>query len=341
MADRKIIEVMKGKSYDTPPIWVMRQAGRYLPEYRQTRAKAKNFLDFCYTPGLAVEATMQPIRRYGFDGAILFSDILVIPDALDRDVHFVTGEGPKMRPLAEGEIDKLDISTVTTHLAPVFETVKRLRKDLPLETTLLGFCGAPWTVATYMITGHGTSDQAPSRLMMYKDPSGLEKLVDTLADASIEYLIAQVDAGADVVKIFDSWAGVMDRQAFERYCVKPVKKIIEGVKSARPGTPIIAFPKGAGYQYRSYREKTGADMIAIDWTIPLDIAVDMQKEGAIQGNLDPMRVVAGRTAIKEGVDRILDALAPGPFVFNLGHGITPQADPEDMAYLVQYVRGEA
>ncbi|MEO0545246.1 MAG: uroporphyrinogen decarboxylase [Pseudomonadota bacterium] len=341
MVDRKIIEVMKGKSYDVPPIWVMRQAGRYLPEYRETRAKAKNFLNFCYTPELAVEATMQPIRRYGFDGAILFSDILVIPDALDRDVHFVTGEGPKMRPLSEGEIDQLDISSVTSHLAPVFETVKRLRADLPEETTLLGFCGAPWTVATYMIAGHGTNDQGPSRLMMYKDPKGLEKLVDILADASIEYLIAQVDAGADAVKIFDSWAGVMDREAFATYCVKPVKKIIDGVKAARPGTPIIAFPKGSGYQYRGYREQTGADMIAIDWTVPLDIAVEMQKEGAIQGNLDPLRVVAGQAAIKEGVDRIMDALCGGPFVFNLGHGITPQADPEDMGYLVKYVRGEA
>ncbi|MEL6819376.1 MAG: uroporphyrinogen decarboxylase [Pseudomonadota bacterium] len=341
MVERKIIEVMKGKSYAVPPIWVMRQAGRYLPEYRETRAKAKNFLNFCYTPGLAVEATMQPIRRYAFDGAILFSDILVIPDALDRDVHFVTGEGPKMRPLADGEIDKLDISNVTKHLAPVFETVKRLRSDLPEETTLLGFCGAPWTVATYMIAGQGTNDQAPSRLMMYKDPRSLEKLVDILADASVEYLVAQIDAGADAVKIFDSWAGVMDKEAFATYCIKPVKKIIDGVKAARPGTPIIAFPKGSGYQYRGYREQTGADMIAIDWTVPLDIAVEMQKEGAIQGNLDPLRVVAGKAAIKEGVDRIMDALAGGPFVFNLGHGITPQADPDDMAYLVGYVRGEA
>ncbi|MEM9999940.1 MAG: uroporphyrinogen decarboxylase [Pseudomonadota bacterium] len=341
MVERKILEVMKGKRYAIPPLWIMRQAGRYLPEYRETRAKAKHFLDFCYTPDLAVEATLQPIRRYGFDGAILFSDILVIPDALDRDVHFVTGEGPKMRPLAEGEIDRLDISRVTTHLAPVFETVKRLRVALPDETTLLGFCGAPWTVATYMIAGHGTPDQAPSRLMMYRDPTGLEKLVYTLADASIEYLVAQIDAGADAVKIFDSWAGVMDQTAFETYCVGPVKKIIDGVKAARPGTPIIAFPKGAGYQYRGYREKTGADMIAIDWTVPLDVAVEMQREGAIQGNMDPLRVVAGKPAIKQGVARILEALSDGPFVFNLGHGITPQADPDDMAYLVKCVRGEA
>lgn len=341
MGQRTILEVMQGATVTPPPIWVMRQAGRYLPEYRQTRAKAKNFLDFCYTPDLAVEATLQPIRRYGFDAAILFSDILVIPDALDRDVSFVQGEGPRMRPLAGDEIETLDASRVLDHLAPVFETVRRLRVELPDETALLGFCGAPWTVATYMIAGHGTPDQAPSRLMLYREPARLEKLLDILAEASARYLIAQIDAGADAVKIFDSWAGVLDREAFERCSVGPVRKIIETVKRERPGTPVIAFPKGAGWQYRDYRAKIGADMIALDWTVPLDVAVELQKEGPVQGNLDPLRVVAGKTAIKEGVDRILDALSGGPFVFNLGHGITPQADPDDMAYLVNCVRGKA
>lgn len=341
MSERRILKVMEGQSFSPPPIWVMRQAGRYLPEYRETRAKAKNFLNFCYTPDLAVEATLQPIRRYGFDGAILFSDILVIPDALDRDVRFVQGEGPKMRPLADGEIASLDPSNVVSHLAPVMETVRRLRAQLPDETTLLGFCGAPWTVATYMIAGHGTPDQAPSRLMLYRDPTGLDRLLDVLVEASSRYLIAQIDAGADAVKIFDSWSGVLDEVAFERCCVQPVRRIIETVKSERPGAKIIAFPKGAGYMYRGYREKTGADMIALDWTVPLDVAVQMQKEGAIQGNLDPLRVVAGQAAINDGVARILDALSGGPFVFNLGHGITPQADPDDMAYLVQRVRGQA
>lgn len=341
MGERKILEVMQGRTVNPPPIWIMRQAGRYLPEYRATRANAKNFLDFCYTPELAVEATLQPIRRYGFDAAILFSDILVIPDALDRDVEFVQGEGPRMRPLAGDEIEKLDPSGVLDHLAPVFETVRRLRGELPEKTTLLGFCGAPWTVATYMIAGHGTPDQAPSRLMMYREPERLDRLVDVLAEASAQYLIAQIDAGADAVKIFDSWSGVLDEAAFERYAVTPVRKMIATIKRERPGTPVIAFPKGAGYQYRGYREKTGADMIALDWTVPLDVAAQMQKEGPVQGNLDPLRVVAGREAIREGVDRILDALSGGPFVFNLGHGITPQADPDDMAFLVDHVRGKA
>lgn len=340
MTDRSILKVMNGESLNPPPLWIMRQAGRYLPEYREIRATAKNFLDFCYTPDLAVEATLQPIRRYAFDGAILFSDILVIPDALDRGVHFVTGEGPRMTPIDEAEIDALDISRIVPHLQPVFETLRRLRVELPDETTLLGFCGAPWTVATYMIAGQGTSDQAPSRMMYYQNPKAVEKLVMTLAEASALYLIEQIDAGADAVKIFDSWSGVLDEKAFETLCIKPVRHIIDTVRAARPQAKIIAFPKGAGYQYRGYREKTGADMIAIDWTVPLDVAVEMQKEGAIQGNMDPLRVVAGRAAIKEGVDRILDALSGGPFVFNLGHGITPQADPDDMAYLVQYVRGQ-
>ena len=341
MGQRRIIDVMEGKTFNPPPIWVMRQAGRYLPEYRETRAKAKNFLNFCYTPDLAVEATLQPIRRYAFDAAILFSDILVIPDALDRDVHFIQGEGPRMRPLADGEIEKLDPSNVVEHLAPVMETVRRLRNQLPDETTLLGFCGAPWTVATYMIAGHGTPDQAPSRLMLYRQPKSVEHLLDVLVEASSRYLIAQIDAGADAVKIFDSWSGVLDEVAFQRCCVEPVRRIIETVKRERPGAKVIAFPKGAGHMYRGYREKTGADMIALDWTVPLSVAAEMQKEGAVQGNLDPLRVVAGREAIKEGVDRIVNALSGGPFVFNLGHGITPQADPEDMAYLVDCVRGKA
>lgn len=341
MAEPNMVNVMRGATLTPPPIWVMRQAGRYLPEYRATRARAKSFLDFCYTPDLAVEATLQPIRRYGFDAAILFSDILVIPDALDRDVTFVQGEGPRMRPLNAEEVETLDASGALDHLSPVFETVRRLRGELPAETALLGFCGAPWTVATYMIAGHGTPDQAPARLMLYRDPGALERLLVILAEASAQYLIAQIDAGADAVKIFDSWAGVLDQDAFERCCVRPVRTMIETVKRERPGTPVIAFPKGAGCQYRAYREKTGADMIALDWTVPLDMAADMQKEGPVQGNLDPLRVVAGRDAIREGVGRIVDALGKGPFVFNLGHGITPQANPDDMAYLVDLVRGKA
>lgn len=340
MTDRAIMKVLNGETVSPPPIWVMRQAGRYLPEYRELRKDAKSFLDFCYTPDMAVEVTHQPIRRYQFDAAILFSDILVIPDALDRGVHFVQGEGPRMNPISVDEIHALNTESVTEDLAPVLETVSRLRKTLPEETTLLGFCGAPWTVATYMVAGRGTPDQAPARLLGYREPVAMDALLETLVEASVRYLVAQIDAGADAVKIFDSWSGVLDEACFERYCVGPVSRIVSAVKAERPGAKIIGFPKGAGYLYRGYREKTGVDMVALDWTVPLDVAAAMQKEGPVQGNLDPLRVVAGQEAIREGVDRILDALSSGPFVFNLGHGITPEADPDDMAYLVKRVRGQ-
>lgn len=341
MENRRLVKVLKGESLSPPPIWVMRQAGRYLPEYRETRATADGFLDLCYTPDKAVEVTLQPIRRYAFDGAILFSDILVIPDALDRDVTFVKGEGPRMRPITSDEISGLTIDGVVDHLAPVLETVRRLREELPDETTLLGFCGAPWTVATYMIAGQGTPDQAPARLFGYRDRAAMEQLLGKLAEASAAYLVAQLRAGADAVKIFDSWSGVLDEDCFEAFCVRPVKRIVEMVRVEVPDAKIIGFPKGAGALYHGYREKTGIDMLALDWTVPLGMAKDLQKEGPVQGNLDPLRVVAGRTAIAEGVDRILAALSDGPFVFNLGHGITPEADPEDMAYLVAKVRGQA
>ncbi|MCB5202185.1 uroporphyrinogen decarboxylase [Neorhizobium sp. T786] len=337
---RKIISVLEGKTIAPPPIWLMRQAGRYLPEYRETRAKAGSFLDLCYSPDQAVEVTLQPIRRYGFDAAILFSDILVIPDALQRNVRFVQGEGPQMDPITVSDIERLKGDRVAGHLLPVIETVRRLRQELPEETTLLGFCGAPWTVATYMIAGHGTSDQAPARLFAYRNPAAFEKLLDFLADISAEYLIAQIDAGADAVQIFDSWAGVLGEAEFNAYAVKPVARMIRTVRTARPGAKIIAFAKGAGMNLRTYRQGTGADAIGLDWSVPLSFAVELQKEGPVQGNLDPMRVVAGGRALEEGIDAILQALGNGPLIFNLGHGITPEADPSHVTDLVRRVRGE-
>ncbi|MCM2396546.1 uroporphyrinogen decarboxylase [Rhizobium sp. S95] len=339
-SDRKILDVLNGKTVSPPPIWLMRQAGRYLPEYRETRAKAGSFLDLCYTPDLAVEVTLQPIRRYGFDAAILFSDILVIPDALNRNVRFTEGHGPQMDPIDVDGIEALEVGDPLTHLAPVLETVRRLRAELPHETTLLGFCGAPWTVATYMIAGHGTPDQAPARLFAYRHPKAFEKLLDLLADISASYLVAQIDAGADAVQIFDSWAGVLGEEEFERFCVRPVARMIRSVRAQRPGAKVIAFAKGAGLLLKDYRRKTGADAIGLDWTIPLSFAVELQKEGAIQGNLDPMRVVAGGSAMEEGIDAILHALGNGPLIFNLGHGITPQADPANVTRLVDRVRGK-
>jgi uroporphyrinogen decarboxylase len=335
---RKLIKVLDGETIFPPPIWLMRQAGRYLPEYRATRKQAPNFLDLCYTPDLAVEVTMQPIRRYGFDASILFSDILVIPDALDRNVRFIAGEGPKMDPIDPKGIDALNADGFLEHLAPVFETVRRLRGELPDETTLLGFCGAPWTVATYMIAGHGTPDQAPARLFAYEHEASFIKLLNLLADMSAEYLISQIDAGADAVQIFDSWAGVLGENEFEKFAVAPVKRIIDQVRAKRPNAKIIAFAKGAGLLLRNYRTAVGSDGIGLDWSVPLSFAKELQKQGAVQGNLDPMLMIAGGKALDDGIDRIMEALSDGPLIFNLGHGITPQADPENVTRLIERVR---
>jgi len=333
------MRVLDGETISPPPVWLMRQAGRYLPEYRATRARSKGFLDLCYTPDLAVEVTLQPIRRFGFDAAILFSDILVIPDAFDRNVRFVEGEGPQLDPIDVSGIDALVMPDIGQSLAPVFETVRRLRNELPQATTLLGFCGAPWTIATYMIAGHGTPDQAPARLFAYQHPKAFEKLLSVIAEASVEYLIAQIDAGADALQIFDSWAGVLGDQEFTEFAVKPVRRIIDQVKAARPQAKIIAFAKGAGYNLKSYRQGTNADAIGLDWSVPLDFAIELQKDGAVQGNLDPLRMVSGGRSLDEGVDRILTHLGDGPLIFNLGHGITPQADPENVTRLLKRVRG--
>ena len=337
--ERKVMKVLAGETVFSPPVWLMRQAGRYLPEYRATRAKAKGFLDLCYTPDLAVEVTLQPIRRFGFDAAILFSDILVIPDALDRNVRFVEGTGPLMDPISAGEIAALDASGMHAHLAPVYETVRRLRAELPQETTLLGFCGAPWTVATYMIAGHGTPDQAPARLFAMQHPEAFGALLDLLAEISAEYLIAQIDAGADAVQIFDSWAGVLSERDFARFSIAPVRRMVERIRSQRPWVPVIGFAKGAGALLENYREATGVDCVGLDWTVPSKLARQIQAGGAVQGNLDPLRMVAGGTALDEGVDEVLETLGQGPLIFNLGHGITPQADPENVTRLMERVRG--
>jgi len=333
------MRVLDGETLSPPPLWLMRQAGRYLPEYRETRAKAGSFLDLCYSPDHAVEVSLQPIRRYGFDAAILFSDILVIPDAMKRNVRFTEGHGPEMDPIDETGIAGLNGENVVDYLQPVLETVKRLRNELPSETTLLGFCGAPWTVATYMIAGRGTPDQAPARLFAYRHPRAFEHLLRLLADVSADYLVAQIDAGADAVQIFDSWAGVLGEKEFEAFAIRPVARMIASIRARRPQARIIAFAKGAGYMLKTYRQKTGADAIGLDWSVPLAFAAELQKDGAVQGNLDPMRVVAGGRSLEEGIDDILQVLGNGPLIFNLGHGITPQADPENVRRLVERVRG--
>lgn len=335
---RIVVDVLKGEPVFPPPIWMMRQAGRYLPEYRETRAKAGSFLDLCYNPDFAVEVTLQPIRRFGFDASILFSDILVVPHALGRDLRFEEGRGPLMTPIKAEEIAEIDASAFHVNLEPVYETVRRLRRELPEETTLLGFCGAPWTVATYMIAGHGTPDQAPARLFTYANPEAMRALLQLLAERSAEYLIRQIDAGADAVQIFDSWSGVLDEATFKMCCVEPVAEIVRRVREVHPDTPIIGFPKGAGALYQDYRQKTGVTALGLDWSVPWSQARALQKDGAVQGNLDPMRLVAGGKALDEGVTAILRELGQGPLVFNLGHGITPQTPIAHVERMIELVR---
>ena len=336
---RKLMRVLQGETVFPPPVWLMRQAGRYLPEYRETRSKAGGFLELCYDPDFATEVTLQPIRRFGFDAAILFSDILVIPDALDRGLHFVAGEGPKLTPLREDEVAGLDPTRAETHLAPVIATVARLREELPDETTLIGFCGAPFTVATYMIAGHGTPDQAPARLFGYRHPEAMERLLYLLAEMSADYLIRQLTAGADCVQIFDSWAGVLDEACFESYAIGPVRRMVEKIRAAKPDAKIIGFAKGAGAFLETYRQKTGVDAVGLDWQVPMGFAQDLQRSGPVQGNLDPLRLIAGGRALDEGVDRILQNLGSGPLIFNLGHGITPDAPLEHVEALLKRIRG--
>jgi len=342
MAQRRIVlDVLKGETAFPPPIWMMRQAGRYLPEYRATRAKAGSFLDLCYNPDLAVEVTLQPIRRFDFDASILFSDILVVPHALGRDLRFEEGRGPLMVPIAAGEIAALreaDRGAFHVNLEPVYETVRRLRGELPDKTTLLGFCGAPWTVATYMIAGHGTPDQAPARLFGFAHPEAMETLLDVLAERSADHLVRQIEAGADAVQIFDSWAGVLDEAAFEAYCVRPVRKMVERIRARFPETPVIGFPRGAGSLYDDYRAKTGVTALGLDWSVPLSQAKRLQRDGAVQGLLDPLRLQAGGRALDEGVEAILHTLADGPLVFNLGHGVTPQTPVESVERMVRLVK---
>ena len=339
--NRIMLDVLRGEAAFPPPLWMMRQAGRYLPEYRETRRRAGSFLDLCYDPELAVEVTLQPIERFGFDASILFSDILVVPHALGRDVRFEEGRGPLLTPISADEIAGLDGETFHVNLEPVYETVRRLRTRLPGETTLIGFCGAPWTVATYMIAGHGTPDQAPARLFAYREPTAFLQLLKVLADHSAAYLVRQIEAGADVVQIFDSWSGVLDEASFELFCVQPVAQIVAQVRAVYPDVPIIGFPKGAAAHYGTYRRKTGVTGLGLDWTVPLTMAKELQRDGAVQGNLDPLRLVVGGKALADGVGAILKELGDGPLIFNLGHGITPETPVAHVETMVKLVRSAA
>lgn len=333
-----VLEVLQGETVYPPPVWMMRQAGRYLPEYRQTRQHAGSFLDLCYNPDLAVEVTLQPIRRFDFDASILFSDILVIPHALGRDLRFEEGRGPVMTPIDAAGIAGLGATDFHEHLSPVYETVKRLRGVLPEKVALLGFCGAPWTVATYMIAGHGTPDQAPARLFAHREPEAMGALIDKLTDWSAQYLIRQIEAGANAVQIFDSWSGVLDDDCFERFCAAPVAEIVRRIRAVHPDVPVIGFPKGAGNRYLAYRARTGVTALGLDWTVPLDLAAQLQSSGPVQGNLDPLRLAAGGPALDSGVSAILGALGNGPLIFNLGHGIIPQTPIANVEAMIAQIR---
>ncbi|QYZ68363.1 uroporphyrinogen decarboxylase [Neotabrizicola shimadae] len=341
MATKTILRALAGETLPTPPIWMMRQAGRYLPEYRATRAQAGDFLSLCYTPDLAAEVTLQPIRRYRFDAAILFADILLLPQALGPKLWFETGEGPRMETTTTPAQVAALKPTEAIHdtLAPVYETVRILSRELPKETTLIGFAGAPWTVATYMIAGRGTKDQGPAHALKAADRATFSALIDRITEATMEYLSAQVEAGAEVVKLFDSWAGSLKGQDFTDFAVKPTARIIAALKARHPGLPVIAFPREAGEGYTGFARATGADCVALDNSVSPEWAAEhVQTDGCVQGNLDPSFMVTGGPALVEATRRVVRAFAGGPHIFNLGHGITPDADPENVALMVRTVR---
>jgi uroporphyrinogen decarboxylase len=332
--------VLDGERIVPPPLWLMRQAGRYLPEYREVRARKGSFLDLCFDPVAAATVTLQPVERFGFDAAILFSDILVVPHALGRKVEFVEGEGPRLEPIDAAGIDRLQLDAIADRVHPVLDTVARVRSQLGRDKTLIGFCGAPWTVATYMIAGRGTPDQAPARRFMLDQPAGFARLMETLTAASADYLIAQLEAGTDVVQVFDTWAGVLGTDDFERWSVQPTAEIVRRVKAAVPSARIIGFPKGAGLNLERYVASTGVDGVSIDWTVPLPFARDrIQTRVAVQGNLDPLVLVAGGAALDRSIDAILAGLGGGRFIFNLGHGIVPETPIAHVERLVARVRG--
>jgi uroporphyrinogen decarboxylase len=339
VSSKPMLAVLDGQKTKRRPIWLMRQAGRYLPEYREIRAKADNFIDFCYSPALAVEATLQPIRRFGFDAAILFSDILVVPDALGQKVTFETGEGPRLQPLStRDDIERLPPLSLD-RLSPVFETIDRVRSKLPDQTAFLGFCGAPWTVASYMIAGRGTPDHAPARLFAYREPDGFQLLVDKLVDASIEYLCAQFRAGVDAVQIFDSWAGILPAHEFDRWSLQPIKRIISGVREQISSSRIIAFPRGAATHYADFRQVSGASALGLDTSVdPSWVASNLAPEIVVQGQLDPLALLAGGSAQTHSVDRILTAYRDRAHIFNLGHGILPETPIDHVAALIKQVR---
>jgi len=338
--NKPLLDVLDRRRRLPPPVWLMRQAGRYLPEYRALREKAGDFLSLVLTPELATEVTLQPIRRFGFDGAIVFSDILVVPLALGQLVTFAPGEGPLLEALNDrGAFGRIAIEFDHDRAKPVYETIRLVKAELDPAVALIGFCGAPWTVATYMIAGRGTPDQAPARSFAYRDRAGLDVLIDILVDASSAYLTAQLQAGADAVQIFDSWAGVLPPEEFAHWCIDPIRRIVANVRRNIAGAKIIGFPRGAGTLLARYGAEVRVDAIGLDWMVDRTFAREkVQSRVPVQGNLDPLALVAGGDALDRGVDAVLDGFAGGPFIFNLGHGILPETPIGHVERMLERVR---
>lgn len=337
---KPLLRVLRGESVTPPPVWLMRQAGRYLPEYRELRQRVPGFLDLCFNPALAAEATLQPIRRYALDAAILFSDILVVAYGLGRPVSFREGEGPVLDPLrSAADLSALSLDDFDERVAPVYETVRRVATVLSSATTLIGFAGAPWTVATYMVEGGTSRDFATVRRWALGDPETFAELIDRVTEATIRYLAAQIAAGAEVVQLFDSWAGVLPEHAFRRWVIEPTRRIVAALKETASTVPVIGFPRGAGLMYRAYFAETGVRALGLDTMVPLAIArKSLQPMGPVQGNLDPLLVVIGGEAMEKAAQEVLQALRDGPFIFNLGHGLVPETPPEHVGTLVELVR---
>jgi uroporphyrinogen decarboxylase len=334
-----LVRALRGERLERAPVWLMRQAGRYLPEYRTLRAQARSFLDLCYTPALAHEITLQPVRRFALDAAILFSDILVVADALGCQVSFVEGAGPRLDPVrSAADLARLRVGSVRDRLSPVYETVARVRADLPAPTALIGFAGAPWTVAAYMVEGEGSKEFVAARRFARREPAAFGQLIELLTAATIDHLRGQVEAGADVVQLFDSWAGILPEPEFLRWCLAPTVRIVTSLKQAFPAVPVIVFPRGAGWHYRRLVEAAPLDGLSLDTTAPVAAVRAALPELCLQGNLDPVALLNGGPDLLRETERIVGVLGRGPFIFNLGHGVLPETDPGAVAALVAHVR---
>lgn len=340
MTSKSFLRALTGDVQAVPPIWLMRQAGRYLPEYRALRAEAGSFLDLCYDPVRAAEVTLQPIRRFGFDAAILFADILLIPQALGQNLRFAEGEGPILDPIRDGQaLAGLVMDGLHDRLEPIYETVERVRGHLDSKTALIGFAGAPWTVATYMVEGGGSRNFENTKVWAFRDPEEFGRLIDLITEATIAYLSRQIDAGAEAVQLFDTWASALPETAFARWCIEPAHRIVVALRESHPDVPVIGFPRGAGVALADYAARTGVQAVGLDSAVPVGWARQaIQSQCTVQGNLDPLMLVAGGSAMTNEIRRIVSAFKDGPFVFNLGHGILPHTPPDHVAALVDAVR---